>query len=249
MSRKNSQSKQEQLLVGNQVISYTLTYANRKTVGITVRVDQSVELRVPRGSDPAAITEIVRKRAAWILRQQQKFAQLPPKQPPRRFTHGETHRFLGCPIQLKVEPWAGTKPVREQVKLEQSMLCVWVKNPQEQKRVQTLVERWYRKQAEIIFARRLHIYLPLFRQYSISMPDLTIRRMKARWGSCSTNGTITLNLKLIQVEERLIDYVIVHELCHLIEHNHSKRFYALLDRMLPDWRERRQCLNQAEIDG
>ena len=71
--------------------------------------------------------------------------------------------------------------------------------------------------------------------------------MKARWGSCGTNGVVTLNLKLIQVGTPLIDYVIVHELCHLVEHNHSKRYYALLDKMMPDWRERRQGLNAAEF--
>ena len=73
--------------------------------------------------------------------------------------------------------------------------------------------------------------------------------MKARWGSCGANGVVTLNLKLIQVGKPLIDYVIVHELCHLVEHNHSKRYYALLDRMLPDWRKRRQQLNEAEVSG
>jgi predicted metal-dependent hydrolase len=73
-----------------------------------------------------------------------------------------------------------------------------------------------------------------------------MRRMKARWGSCGTNGVITLNLKLMQAELASIDYVIVHELCHLIEHNHSKRYYALLGKMMPDWRARRQRLNEAE---
>jgi predicted metal-dependent hydrolase len=73
--------------------------------------------------------------------------------------------------------------------------------------------------------------------------------MKARWGSCGANGKVTLNLKLIQVSKPLIDYVITHEICHLIEHNHSKHHYALLDRMLPDWRTRRQQLNEAEVSG
>jgi predicted metal-dependent hydrolase len=91
--------------------------------------------------------------------------------------------------------------------------------------------------------------LPRFQHLPIHSPKLTIRRMKSRWGSCGANGAVTLNLKLIQVGKPLIDYVIVHELCHLVEHNHSKRYYALLDRMLPDWRTRRQRLNESEVNG
>jgi hypothetical protein len=69
--------------------------------------------------------------------------------------------------------------------------------------------------------------------------------MRTRWGSCSAAGTITLNLKLMEVAKPYIDYVIIHELCHLVEHNHSRRFYLLLDRVMPDWRERRERLNHA----
>jgi predicted metal-dependent hydrolase len=71
--------------------------------------------------------------------------------------------------------------------------------------------------------------------------------MKTRWGSCGRNGRILLNLRLIQAPIEAIDYVIVHELCHLKEHNHSKRYSALLDTTMPDWRERRRRLNAYEF--
>jgi len=71
--------------------------------------------------------------------------------------------------------------------------------------------------------------------------------MKARWGSCSGGGRVTLNLRLMQVNTDLIDYVILHELCHLKELNHSKRFYALMTRILPDWRDKRHTLNRSEM--
>ncbi len=78
-------------------------------------------------------------------------------------------------------------------------------------------------------------------------PTLTIRHMKTRWGSCSRHGRILINLRLIQAPLELIDYVIVHEVCHLKEHNHSKRYYLLLDTAMPDWRERRERLNAYEF--
>jgi predicted metal-dependent hydrolase len=78
-------------------------------------------------------------------------------------------------------------------------------------------------------------------------PNLRIRTMQKRWGSCTEAGVITLNLKLIQAPKLLIDYVIIHELCHLKEHNHSAAYYRLLDRTLPQWRERREALNQVKV--
>jgi predicted metal-dependent hydrolase len=81
----------------------------------------------------------------------------------------------------------------------------------------------------------------------IPFPELWVRPMKNRWGSCTASGRILLNLKLIQVPKDLIDYVILHELCHLKEHNHSSRFYELLNRVLPAWREARRKLNLHEV--
>lgn len=88
---------------------------------------------------------------------------------------------------------------------------------------------------------------PRVAHLDIALPPLTIRRMKTRWGSCSRDGKIILNLRLIQAPIPYIDYVIVHELCHLKEHNHSKRYYALLDTTMPDWRDWRQRLNGYEL--
>ena len=120
-----------------------------------------------------------------------------------------------------------------------------VKSDTEQVRVQ--VQGWYRKQAQRVFPQRMDAMLPRFRRLDIPQPALAIKDLDARWGSCTDSGVISLNLKLMQVPKPYIDYVIVHELCHLIEHNHSQRFYLLLDRMMPDWRQRRKRLNACEV--
>ena len=114
--------------------------------------------------------------------------------------------------------------------------------------VQTLVEEWYRTQAKRVLPERLEAMLPRFSRIALpTEPQLSIRKMSSRWGSCTEAGVITLNLKLMQVPKVYIDYVIVHELCHLVEHNHSQHFYRLLDRMMPDWRARRERLNGCEV--
>ncbi len=238
---------QEQLHYGEEVISYSVTYAKRKTLGITVHPDLSVDVRSPHASDPTAVEAVVRRRAPWILRQLREFEKYLPKQPPRRYVSGETHRYLGRQYRLKVHELSAAEPAIERVKLSGGYLYVSTANPYDIEQVHALMDAWTRRQAERVFAERLDALLPRFQHLPIQRPALTIRRMKARWGSCGAHGIIMLNLKLMQVGKPLIDYVIVHELCHLVEHNHSKRYYALLDRMLPDWRARRQQLNEAEV--
>jgi hypothetical protein len=240
---------QGQVQFGEQTIRYAVTYAKRKTLGITVHPDASVEVRAPAGTNPATVADVVHRRAAWILRQQRTFTHYPPAQSPRCYVSGESHRYLGRQYRLKVQELQADEPSIERVKLSSGFLLVWTANPYDTGQVRALVEGWYRRQAERVFGERLDSLLPRFQHLAVQRPKLNIRHMRARWGSCGANGTVTLNLKLVQVSKPLIDYVIVHELCHLVEHNHSKRYYALLDRMLPDWRTRRQQLNDAEVSG
>ena len=121
------------------------------------------------------------------------------------------------------------------------------KQPKNRERVKTLLNEWYRTQARRIFQERLEIWLPRFERFDMGEFDLVIRIMKSRWGSCTGRGKITLNLKLIHVPKHFIDYVIVHELCHLVEHNHSSAFYALMSRIMLDWEQQREKLNTFEF--
>lgn len=228
--------------VGASTIEYSLTHKSRKTLAIQVHPDLRVTVIAPEESGLEAIAARVRKRAPWILKQQREFKRHLPHQPPRQYVSGETHRYLGRQHRLKVV--VGDE---QSVKLARGRLVVTTLDPANTERVRNLVQGWYRAQAGRVFHERLRAVLPRFEHIKLKEPTLTIRTMKSRWGSCSEVGTITLNLKLIQVPKPHIDYVIVHELCHLVEHNHGQRFYRLLDRILPDWRERRHKLNQHDF--
>lgn len=232
----------QQVQFGTQTIEYELQFMPRKTLAITVRPDLSVIVIAPENTSQADIEERVKKRAPWILRTQRQYELYSPDLPPRLYVSGETHRYLGRQYRLKVD-----EGQEEGVRLGRGYIFVTARNKTETPRVKRLLTEWYRTQAAQVFEDRLATCYPRVQRLDISYPQIVIRAMKTRWGSCTPAGKILLNIKLIQVPEEFIDYVILHELCHLKEHSHSPRFYELLSRVLPDWRTKWQKLNEFEF--
>ena len=109
------------------------------------------------------------------------------------------------------------------------------------------MDRWYREKAEELFAKIFLESWRFFKKRGVKKPILKLRRMKARWGSLSTEGRMTLNLNLIQADKECIEYVIFHELCHLYHYNHSADFYKLLSNKMPDWLRRKKKLELTGI--
>jgi predicted metal-dependent hydrolase len=227
---------------GSSTICYELDYAPRKTLAISVHPDLRVTVKAPAGSSLPDIEDKVRQRADWILKQQRELEIYLPHLPPRQYVSGETHRYLGRQYRLKVIE-SGT----ESVKLTRGFITVGVPDRADADRVRRVLEDWYRGQAQQVFQERLDTCFPRLERFGARYPGLEVRVMKSRWGSTSPAGVMRLNVKLVKVPKTYIDYVIFHELCHLLEPNHSPRYYELLDRILPDWRERRERLNTFEF--
>jgi predicted metal-dependent hydrolase len=222
---------------GTTSITYTLEYAKRKSLGITVHPDLIVSVRAPVGTPKRVIDAHVIKRAAWILRHQRELEKAPPPQPTLEYVSGETHPYLGKPYRLKV-----IESPQNIVKPEDGWLQVYVRQ-KDPATVQRVLAGWYRRRAQVVFAERLALCYPKVAHTGIPMPELKVRMMKSSWGN-ARKARITLNVKLVQMPVECIDLVIFHELCHLAEPNHSKRFYALLGRVLPDWKARRERMKR-----
>jgi predicted metal-dependent hydrolase len=227
---------------GSSTICYELTYVPRKTLAISVHPDLRVTVKAPEGSSLSDIEDKVRQRADWILKQQRELEIYLPHLPPRQYVSGETHRYLGRQYRLKV-----IESGKESVKLTRGFITVSVPDRADTGRVRRVLEDWYRGQAQQVFQERLAACFPRLERFGARYPGLEVRVMKSRWGSTSPAGVMRLNVKLVKVPKTYIDYVICHELCHLLEPNHSPRYYELLDRVLPDWRERRDKLNTFEF--
>ncbi len=222
---------------GQRVIDYTCSTVDRKTLEIAVHPDASVVVKAPAGTDVVAIETKLRKRARWIVRQQDYFKQFNPRTPLRHYISGETHLYLGKQYQLKVSVGDANK-----VRLKNGVFEVtcWQKiAPHMTKR---LMERWYAEKAAEQFEQSLERCWPKFKRYGLHKPSLVIQRMEKRWGSLSETGTLTLNLSLVKASKECIDYVMIHELCHLKHHDHSADFYRLLAALLPEWQNLKQKL-------
>jgi predicted metal-dependent hydrolase len=234
---------QHRIQFGTSTIEYELVYSERKTLALHVYPDGSVVVDAPLGTELPSVEAKVQKRSAWILRQQRQFqGYARVVSVPRRYVSGEAYRYLGRQYRLKL-----VEDEIERVRLSRGYLTVSARHPSEKNHVGELINAWYQSHARRVFAERLAQCYPRVEPLGIMYPQLVIRDMKARWGSCSEAGRITLNVRLVQVSKDLIDYVVLHELCHLKEHNHSASFYGLLDRVLPDWRIKRERLNKIEI--
>jgi predicted metal-dependent hydrolase len=227
---------------GTVTIDYEIIYSRRKTLGISIYRDQRVIVRAPQGTSLAEVEAIVQNKGSWIIKNQHAFAEYPPTLPPRRYVSGESHLYLGRHYRLQV-----IEDKDEGVTLTNPLLYLHVRDKNDRQRKQKLLTEWYRQQAKIIFPERLDAVYPRAECHGIPYPQMKIRLMKSRWGSCSTKGSINLNLRLIQTPKACIDYVILHELAHLKEHNHSRAYYNLLDQLLPDWKDRRQELNHFQV--
>ena len=218
----------ESVAYGKKSIEFELKYSKRKTLGIAVYPDLNVIVTAPETAKRDKILEKVQSKSRWILKQLRKFEKYQPLTKPKEFVSGETHLYLGRQYLLKVE-----KSNSGSVKLKGKYLRVKTKNP---KKTEELLFDWYRLKAQVHFSRIIEELLPEFEKKDLKVKELVIRKMKSRWGSCTSEGTITLNLHLIKAPKRCIEYVILHELCHLIHHKHDAEFYQLLNSMMPQWK-------------
>lgn len=230
-----------QVQYGSQAIEYELLLMPRKTLAITVHPDASVLVKAPTGTDIGEINERVARRARWILDQIRRFEIFLPDVPPRKYVSGESHRFLGRQYRLKV-----IKNETEEIKLSRQFLEVYAPDTSPAN-VRPLIENWYREQANQIFQERLSACYARLAREKIPYPGISIRKMQSSWGSCSARGTISMNIKLIQVPMEYIDYVLIHELCHLKYLHHEPEFYKLLARIMPDWSRKKEKLDRFDF--
>ena len=219
---------------GNDVISVEVRFIDTQRLTVTVEPDMTVRANVPQTATAEEVTARLNERAGWIARQRSYFQQFKPERTPQRYVSGASVWYIGKQYRLKTTEGRGAaKLVGQylQVPAEDEAAC------------ERKVKEWYRERAHALFARRLEAcYAAAKSHLKIELPPLTVRQMVRRWGSCTAAGRIILNTELVRAPVHCIDYVMVHELCHVKHHSHDKTFYRLLAACMPDWEARKARL-------
>ena len=179
------------------------------------------------------------KRAPWMIRQLEYFDQYHPILPDRQYISGETYYYLGRQYRLKVT--AGSENA---VKLIGKFFMLTTTQPENLERKQQILQDWYTSHARVFIQNRAMLFVDHLIGLSAKTPEIKYRRMNKRWGSCTPSGVITFNTELIKAPTHCIDYVVLHELCHLVHVGHNAKFYHLLDVLMPDWKKRKERLEK-----
>ena len=230
------------LVYGNRKIPYQLFRSERRRLRIVVTPHLEVIAYAPVKSTERDVREAIQGKASWIASRLDRVNEFHPLPRPLKYVSGETIVYLGRQYRLKVRE-GQPRPA----KLKGRFLRVFVSKRDDPKAVCEAVEAWYKERATEVFDRYMGSCFEIASRHGVSEPEIYVRKMRTRWGSCSSAGRITLNVNLVQVPVHCLEYVIMHELCHRLHHNHSKAFYRLLSQCMPDWEKRKRILDRIAI--
>jgi len=226
----------EAIQFGSRSIDFRLEYSNRKSLGITVTPEMEVLVKAPKGTTMEKVNEKIRKKAPWIIKQQSFFLSFQPKTPQRKYISGETHLYLGRQYRLQIQ--IGKV---ESVKLKGKFIDV---TASEKSRAKELLKNWYLQHALKNFHAIAAPLIEKFKKYKVEPSSIVLREMPTRWGSCTPKGKIILNPELIKAPKGCIEYVIIHELCHLIHLDHTQKFLDLQIKEMKDWEKWKMKLEE-----
>lgn len=225
------------LELDNERLEYQISYAKRKSVGIRLNEDGAIMVRAPKGIPKKQVEEILYKKISWIVKNRDALQKSKTEQMDKEYTTGSYLYYKGKDYVLHLVPVNRKKD--ETVMLKEGREIYVFAVSKEKEYIKSLLEQWYRKEAKAEIVKKVEHYI---QYYKAEYCSIKIKSMKTRWGSCSSKRNLNFNWKIIMAPEEVIDYLVVHELAHLIEMNHSQRFYAQIEKVLPNYKMLRQWL-------
>jgi predicted metal-dependent hydrolase len=238
-----SQPAKQTTMVGGEPVPFRIVRSpgREKTIALQVQPDGRIVVRAPARTPATRIREVLQRKTAWLsLRRRAALANTMPTQSSKEFVAGESFFLLGQHRRLKFVPQLGA--VSAVASGRSLVVATPPTEPPTKRQTREALSLCFRKEAASTFAQRLRRFLP---KLGIKeAPRLMIADQTRRWGSCNLRGELRLNWRLVGAPLSLIDYVIVHELCHLRWSDHSARFWRELRRVMPDYLVREQALAQ-----
>jgi len=227
------------IILEGQTISYTVRRSPRaRHIRLEISTKTGLTVVIPKSHRLVQVPDLLRSKKRWVLDKLRKYGEVRLPSHQNELKTGDVIPYLGRNLELIVRINCAEP---DSVHLEKNRIIVNLtsRNP----RLNLALEGWYRRQAEKLIGQQVEL---LCSRLGVSYGRLTIRQAKTRWGSCSQKGNLNFNWRLIMAPEPIIDYIIIHELAHLKELNHTKRFWQLVAEYCPRWREHRRWLKDHE---
>jgi predicted metal-dependent hydrolase len=221
---------------GTTNIAFDVEYKNRKTMEIAVEPPNIITVTAPMGTSDGTIVEKVRGKANWIIEKMYSYKHMNYQPLNREFVNGESFMYLGRNYSLQI--MLDLRIKRPEVKLFRGKFIVTAKDKNEEV-IKKAMEAWYRDRSKVIIEQRIKYYQRFF---NIIPSGVKIKEQKKRWGSCTSKNELLFNWRCVMAKSNALDYIVVHEMCHMYHKDHSKEFWNLLDSIMPDYEVRKEWL-------
>ncbi|MFW6287576.1 MAG: M48 family metallopeptidase [bacterium] len=252
----------ERVKIDGKTVEYKIIRSHRKTVGIHLKHGEDVIIRAPQGISKKRIKEIVHKKSKWIFKKLDEMKEMASPPDPLKFVSGEKILYLGKFYQLEVksfrDAYKETKKNDREIyieknnknndifiNLEDEHLLIRIPERLDRVNDKSIIKesliKWYKEEARKNILERIRKYQKYIGRKPVKV---RIKSQKTIWGSCSSKGNLNFNWKLIMAPLPVLDYIIVHEMVHLIHPNHSRRYWQMVEKIIPDYRQRKQWLKE-----
>ncbi|UCG82117.1 MAG: M48 family metallopeptidase, partial [Dehalococcoidia bacterium] len=229
------------ITLDGRTISYTIMRSPRaKNIRFEIKPESGLKVVIPRSYNLGELPELLKRRSNWIFKHLDNYCKTQPPAAEKRLKSGDTVPFLGRDLELMVSNNSGGI---NRIRLEDDRLVVSLGAGSDG--LNAALEGWYRMQAARIIRDKAEA---VSASLGVRFNRLIIRGQRTRWGSCSQKKNLSFNWKLMLAPKTVIDYVVVHEIAHLKEMNHTKRFWKIVAEHCPRWREHRKWLKEHEAE-
>lgn len=214
-----------------QTLSFEINYKNRTSMGIYIDVYGNVEIQAPKGTSDELILQLLEGKWDWIQQKSTEMKDRTLGQKVKVYDHGETFLYLGNEYPIQVSQDITIK--QDYVVLEGDKLYIYVKQLEDEK-IKQVLKRFYYQQCKTLVERSIRSYQSNFK---IKPRSIRISDNNRNWGTCDSRQQLTFNWKLAMAPLKVIDYVVVHEMCHMVHLNHDRSFWRLVGKIIPEYEQ------------
>jgi predicted metal-dependent hydrolase len=220
----------------DETISFDVIYKNRKSMGIYIDFYGNVEVQAPKGTSEEKVLQLVEEKWDWILQKIKEMKDRLDGHKGKVYDHGETFLYLGnaYPIQI----FEASDVLQDHVEFEGDKLHVYVKQLEDE-RIQQALRRFYYQQCKALVEKSIRSYQSNFK---VKPRSFRITDSKTTWGTCDSKYQLTFNWRLAMAPQEVIDYVVVHEMCHMVHLNHDRSFWRLVGKIMPNYEQQETWL-------